>query len=346
MSTGSDATKAVVGEDLRVLADPFEGSGPGSGAGERSPRDMPGEGESTDQRSAVVLYNNNAGSATVDPEEIGKRLEDLGFEARVFRTDSPAEIGPLLADSEGLVVVAGGDGTVREVVKRLLQKPRPLALLPFGTANNIARTLGLEGSWQQVVESLSEPRRVPLDVAVARGPWGSEIVLEGAGAGLFANILTAYRPKEGKNLLRALGAAANELGIDEPVRYRIELDGKELDGEYLLVEAMNMRAVGPRLSLAPAADPSDGLLDLVLVRADRRDALLTYVTALINGGLAELPSVEIVRGSRLRIHWRGSAFHVDSLPFCEEAREAKSKAYSAQLEIKPGALEVWLPKQA
>lgn len=305
-------------------------------------------GERTDvatagRPEATLIYNAHAGSgAGPDAEELVSLLDDAGFEARYRPTESAADLDQIFKDDAGLVVVAGGDGTIREVAKRLVNKPRPLAIIPLGTANNTARSLGIDGNVAQLIAGLRSPRRQRLDVARARGPWGDEFMLEGAGLGLFANVLAAYNPEAGKSLMRAVAAAANNLG-DAPVRCRIELDGERLDGDFLMVEILNMQAVGPRLALAPEADPGDGLLDLVLVRHENRDAWLAYLRGLVTKGLRKLPSVEVLRGRELKINWRGSAFHVDAQPYCEGGLGSDTKRFSAKIELVPGAIELWLP---
>jgi hypothetical protein len=61
--------------------------------------------------------------------------------------------------------------------------------------------------------------------------------------------------------------------------YEVRATGEDLSGESLAVEAMNIRQIGPRLLLAPDADPGDGLLDLVLVPSSARDAFAAYVAS-------------------------------------------------------------------
>ncbi|MEX2535819.1 MAG: diacylglycerol kinase family protein [Trueperaceae bacterium] len=302
-----------------------------------------GSASSDASRSATLIYNPKAGGGGgPEPETLQEMLSEAGYEPSYRATEAPEELDAIFRESQGLIVVAGGDGTFREVVRRLYGKERPVTLLPLGTANNAARSLGIQGSLGQVVAGLQQPQKVHLDVAKARGPWGEEFVLEGAGLGMFANILSAYRPDVGKSLVRAVTAAVNTFG-DNPVRCRVELDGERMDGEYLLLEVMNMRAIGPRLQLAPDADPTDGLLDVVLVKYENRDAWLAYFRGLMTSGLSDLPSVEVKRGRKLKVNWRASAFHVDGQTLCEDARESETKTFSALIEVIPGALEVWLP---
>jgi hypothetical protein len=72
-----------------------------------------------------------------------------------------------------LVAVAGGDGTVASVARRMVGRGIPVAVLPMGTANNIARSLGLlKKSFEELVEGWRDARRVPLDVGIVCGPWG------------------------------------------------------------------------------------------------------------------------------------------------------------------------------
>jgi diacylglycerol kinase (ATP) len=91
---------------------------------------------------------------------------------------------------------------------------------------------------------------------------------------------------------------------------KVTLDGTDLSGEYLLVEAMNIPLVGPNVPLAPGADWSDGLLDLVLVTERERPALSDYLRARIGGSAAPL-ELPVRRGRRVVLRASPSELHVD-----------------------------------
>jgi diacylglycerol kinase family enzyme len=91
---------------------------------------------------------------------------------------------------------------------------------------------------------------------------------------------------------------------------RVVADGSDLSGDYLLVAALNVGQIGPRVELAPHADPCDGLLDLVLVREDDREALGSYLDALADGERTSL-HVPVRRVRRLAVGWPSEGGHLD-----------------------------------
>ena len=96
--------------------------------------------------------------------------------------------------------MAGGDGTVAKVARRLVKSRSkiPMSVLPLGTANNVARTLGFDISAEAVIAGLKKGKTSSFDVGIARGPWGKRYFFEGAGAGLFADYLSAPRKEKEK----------------------------------------------------------------------------------------------------------------------------------------------------
>jgi diacylglycerol kinase family enzyme len=89
------------------------------------------------------------------------------------------------------VLVAGGDGTVGKIARHLIGRKIPLSVLPLGTANNLARTLGFHPSVETLIAQLKDGESSKFDVGLARGPWGKRYFFEGAGAGLLAEYLRA-----------------------------------------------------------------------------------------------------------------------------------------------------------
>ena len=289
----------------------------------------------------TLIHNPSAGGAgLVSSADLEAALCGVGLEATHRPTSEEADLDKVLRQPGELVVVAGGDGTVRAVASRLAGSGVPLVIVPMGTANNFGTSLGLVGKPLELIAGLAQPSRRRVDVGRVHGPWGETVFLEGAGLGVFAAAMAAYGPEDGKSPMRALSAALRTLPGYSAPECRLILDGSERRGNFVLVEAMNTPAIGPRLRLAPEADPSDGWLEVVSVEEDGRVGLTSYLTGLLAGGLEALPNVTVSRARTLRLEWSGSPLHADAdILVGPDASEPQW----AEISLEPGALEVWLP---
>lgn len=299
---------------------------------------------------ATLIYNHNARLApTVSAGQLQRALREAGYRPVYTPTIREEDLDSALADADGgLVLAAGGDGTVRAVATRLLDREVALSVLPLGTANNIARTLGVEGEPDALVRALADPCKRDFDVGLVKTPWARRIFLEAMGFGFYADTLAAYRPKEPKSVLRAISAFTQTLPDYRARRFRIRLDGQDLSGDYLLVEVLNTTAFGPRLTVAPAADVADGLFEVLRIRQQERESFVGYIVSLFAAELADLPSVETSQGRRLEVKWTGFPLHIDGEvhpPADVELRPVPENDLRVTVEVLPQVLEFWLPKQ-
>jgi diacylglycerol kinase (ATP) len=305
-----------------------------------------------DPRTATyvtVIQNPDSGTGGPDRDHLVRLLVDEGFSV-TYRSTRDQDWERVLDDPGDLVLVGGGDGTVGHIAERLVGRGVPLALLPLGTANNIAKSLNLSGPVEATVAGLrrASPRR--LDAGTVRGPWGTRHFLEGVGLGLFARTMCLMderdkagriEPVEGQEALtRDLRYLARTLEQLDSEKWQIEADGNDRSGEYLLCEVMNIRSVGPNLVLAPEADSGDGWLDLVLARPDDRHQLLAYIAARIAGRESSL-DLPVERVRRVRIVG-GQEVQVDD---DIERPSENPGAVGAMLDIgiEAGVLEVLVP---
>lgn len=296
----------------------------------------------TQHRRARLIYNSTAGRASrIRPDDLLAALSDAGFSTVYDPTSSEAEIDAALQGEGDLVVAAGGDGTVRAVATRLVGRGVPLVIVPLGTANNVAAAVGVDGVPPlELLKGLHEPEFRKLDVGVVRGPWGADYFLESAGAGLYADLLRAYSPEQGRSLLRAAKSAVQVLPGYQAGDWRLTLDGKGVSGRYLLIEAMNTPCLGMRNCLAPDADPTDGKLDIVLVAEDDRVGLLAFFTQTVAGNVASLPNVAVHQVRELRFEWAGTPIHSDEVLRTEVDSDGPG---TLEIDALAGALELWIP---
>lgn len=247
-------------------------------------------------------------------------LADAGHEARY----TAARRGGALPafDGDDLILVAGGDGTVGRTIRRLPDDSPPIAILPLGTANNVAVALGVRGSPRSIIRGLAASTVRPFDVGTITGNGTSERFVESAGLGVFARVLRDARREKaaadhdvtGRDLAWRPGDRLRRMMSREaPVRRRIIADDTDLSGRCLFVAVLNIPVIGPRLSLAPAADPSDGYLDLLVVRPDDRAPMDAYLEAIATDQPCPKFPLETIRCRRVELDWDVSSGHLDDL---------------------------------
>ncbi|HWI15547.1 MAG TPA: diacylglycerol kinase family protein [Burkholderiales bacterium] len=268
----------------------------------------------------ITLVHNPGAGDDGNPQaaELQQLIRSAGHEVICVSCEQEDWTEGLGLDSD-LVAVAGGDGTVGRAAKALVGRNVPFTAIPMGTANNISRTLGLvEKPVPELIASWQHSRSVAFDVGIARGPWGERYFLEGCGAGLFActmpeadaSATLEHLPRAEARVAYALQMLRERIDDCAVQALQLRLDGRELSGEYVLAEAMNMEYVGPNLYLAPACDLHDGLLDVVLVPAAQREHLRAYLAEWQNGALWP-PHLPTYRGTRLEMAWTGYEVHID-----------------------------------
>jgi diacylglycerol kinase family enzyme len=290
---------------------------------------------------ATLIYNPQAKNASnLTPEQILEALRQAGYDASYTPTSKEEDLDGVLENAKDLVVVAGGDGSIRAVATRLLKRNTKIVPLSMGTANNIARTLALNGNPQEIIAGLVDPVERTLDIGCVTTPQGTDYFLEAMGIGMFADILERYNPEDGKSIARSIQSLLQTLNDYQPKFFHVNVDGQDLSGSYILFEIMNTPTMGYHYLLAPDAKPDDGLFDLVLVHAKQREKYVTFIKSVLTGTLERLPEVSIQRGRKLEIAWRGFPLHIDGEVI--EGKEWVANNGSSSMD-EPGLLDVAKP---
>jgi diacylglycerol kinase (ATP) len=265
----------------------------------------------------LVYHNPNAGHGDVPKDVLIEQLQRSGHEVAWLEKNGDASLDAALAQPLDAVVVVGGDGSVGAVGRKLAGRPVPIGILPAGTANNIASSLG--ATPDNLIDLLASGRTTAFDVGWVEGLGKRRRFLEGVGLGAFAEaaaLLAARgddRSVEGRadELARDLRVLAEHVRRLEPCECALELDGREITGAFLMIEVTIGGLIGPNLRLSAGAVPSDGLLDVTLVEVAERSELLAFVTA-GPGREAVSPTFGTIRAHRVRLQLPGGRdVHVD-----------------------------------
>jgi YegS/Rv2252/BmrU family lipid kinase len=242
----------------------------------------------------LALIANPQSGAGPDPDELAERLRALGAEVRVWPVDQVGQ-----ADGERLVA-AGGDGTVGCCAARAAELRAELAVVPAGTANDFARAFALPTALDEALE-LAARGTATRQVEIGRIEDGPEFV-NVVNAGLApeaARAATPLKPKLGP-LAYAVGALKAGL-TTAPLDCRVEVDGSEFfKGRAWQVIVSCTGAFGGG-SAVGAADPLDGELDVTVLPAGPRPALVRRAYGLRRGTITEQSGVLHARGARVQL---------------------------------------------
>jgi diacylglycerol kinase (ATP) len=297
----------------------------------------------------TLIHNPGAGDDNTQPsaDRIIQLIRKAGHKTKYFASKDKKWKKALKKPCD-IIAVAGGDGTVGSVARRLVDSRIPIAVLPMGTANNIANTIGVTGrTFEDLIAGWNTAHCVNFDAGVAKGPWGIEYFIEGFGVGLFAetmfridngqhpHVLRAEDPEE--EISEALKALKKQLSSYPAKELTVRLDGQDLSGDYYMLEALNVRYLGPNLDLVPRAQTNDGLLDVVFVAKGEQAKLRRYISDHLQHKRSRV-KLTVRQGRHLQVEWKSSQVHIDDMTWPEDKDAQKVRSMAIDIKTDPGAL--------
>jgi diacylglycerol kinase (ATP) len=258
----------------------------------------------------LLITNADAGNT----DELGSALEVLQGHAsvEVCETSNPGELdGVLHRAGSRRIVVAGGDGSLHAVVATLHRRNdlagRVLGLLPLGTGNDFARTVGMPLDPVEAAKAIVSGIARPMDLIVDEL---GEVVVNAVHTG--ASALASRRGATWKERLGpfGLGIVAYPLGtalaaVRPPsLRLRVEVDGElvaDVDRHVLMVAVGNGASVGGGTEVTPDADPQDGKADVLVSFATAPLARVGYALDMLRRTHPERGDVVYLRGSQVSV---------------------------------------------
>ncbi len=289
-----------------------------------------------------LLHNPKAGDEGHAKEALLSQIEAAGFECRYSSTKSWD--WDSFEDDIDMVAIAGGDGTVRKVTKKLLarkviDKSFPIAVLPLGTANNISKTLQVYGRTEDLIRSWQNGKLKMYDVGKIYNIDDTFFFLESFGYGLFPYLMQEMKKQDKertdtpeKSIQTALEILHSIALSYEPKECTLIVDGKDYSGKYILAEVMNIRSIGPNLFLSQYGDPGDGEMEVVLLPEEDKEKFAAYILHKLKGN-DETFYFKTIKAKKVTISWNGTHVHADDAVLkVKENTEVK-------IEIRPGLLE-------
>lgn len=293
------------------------------------------------RRRTRVIWNATAGSKgglptnTVDESRIRALMSRAGLDGELVVTgsadDARAEADDAVRRGYDLVVAAGGDGTVGTVADRLLGSDTALAILPFGSVMNIARSLGLPRDGEAAADVIARGRVVTIDVGeVGRAPF-YEAGSVGMNAAMFREA-QRFDSGDWSSIARTLWVALRY----RPARMSIDLDDRTVRTRALMVTVSNGPYTGAGMTVAPHARLDDGQFDVRVFRRFSRTRLLRHLVSIAFGRYRYAPEVDTYRSRTVRIE------SARPLPARADGRDLGTTP--VEFSIRPKALRVVVPE--
>lgn len=236
--------------------------------------------------------------------DVLERLDRAGIETSCYATtgegDATREAAEAVSRGYDIIIAAGGDGTLNEVVNGMAGKENlpPLGVFPLGTTNDFARAMGIPRRWEDYCDLVIENKVRSIDIGKANDRYFINI----AGGGSLTE-LTYEVPSRLKTLIGQLAYYLK--GIEKmtslsPTKLIIDAEGYELlEGEFMLFLIANTNSVGGFEKLAPDAEIDDGLLDVIAVRKCNLAEFIRLVSLAVRGEHFNDPHVLYLKTQRM-----------------------------------------------
>jgi diacylglycerol kinase (ATP) len=258
-------------------------------------------------KRARLIYNPTSGREILKRNlpEILQKLEIAGYEASCHATTGAGdatEAARLAVEREyDIVIAAGGDGTIHEVVNGLAEQDyRPkLGIIPAGTTNDFARALHIPRDIGPAVDIITKGELIPVDI----GRINDRYFINIAGGGRLTE-LTYEVPSKLKTMLGQLAyylKGMEMLPSIKPSEVSIEYDGKLFEGEAMLFLVGLTNSIGGFEKLAPDSSINDGLFSLLILKKTNLAEFIRIATLALRGEHVNDPNVIYTQANRIKV---------------------------------------------
>jgi diacylglycerol kinase (ATP) len=256
---------------------------------------------------AKLIFNLEAGKSGESPIQLTEILselqdQDIISEVYVAKTNTVVKQVVKRAQHDGtdLIIASGGDGTVTRVATAMMDSTLTLGIIPTGTRNNLAVSLGIPSSIPDAVAILRSGKKVQVDVGKAKLDGESHWFFEALSMGLMSETHSAADDVQKGDLSR-VGELVSTIVSSTPSQVDLKLDDEKVHHEESVhvVLIANMPYIGANLHIAPDVSFSDNLLDIFLFSDMTKAQLITTAIRSAAGPLDD--SVKHFRARKVKI---------------------------------------------
>jgi diacylglycerol kinase (ATP) len=289
-------------------------------------------------RRVLLIVNRKSRTGAEQLETAEACLRAQGLEVIALGVDAPREIPKAIqarASEIHLVALGGGDGTLNVACEAILDARLPFAILPLGTANDLARTLGIPSKLEDACAVAAKGLKYRIDLGRANGKYFFNVASIGLSVTVARSIDSATKRRWGPAGYAL--TVIRTLGKQRPFRARIRCDGRVLVVHAIQVAVGNGRHSGGGMTVAADAAIDDNLLHLYSISPLSLLRLLLLAPALRTGWQGRFEGVHRLCGTRIDIDTRR--------PFPVSTDGEVTTQTPVQFEVVPAAIEVMVPPE-
>ena len=256
-------------------------------------------------RRALFLVNRQASQAQQNLDQAFDQLRALGLELFEESPDSPRGLSDLIRryrDRVDLVVIGGGDGSLNAAADGLVDSQAPLGILPLGTANDLARTLGIPTDLAGACRVIAAGHTRRIDLGWVNGKHFFNVASIGLTVAIAEQLSKKTKSRWG--VLAYLLTAARVAWKARPFRAEIRCGDGTLRTKTVQIAVGNGRHYGGGMTVAADATIDDGMLDLYSLEVEHWWQLIPLLPALRQGSLASWPRARTLRGTEFQVSLR------------------------------------------
>ena len=249
------------------------------------------------------------------PDMATQYLAKNNFDSEYVFTERPGHAYEIASEivkgNTDILVAVGGDGTINEVASALLGSGKKMGIVPYGSGNGLARSLGIPMSDKQAILRLNKLNATCIDT----GELNGKKFFNMAGMGFDAHISTLFAKGVKRGLHGYIKTTLSEISSYRPLHYRLEIDGKIYERDAFMISIANSSQFGNNAHISPFASLTDGFLDICITKPFPLCHFPVLGYQMFNKSTHRSKYIEIIRGKEIRIfrEFKG-AVHLDGEP--------------------------------
>ena len=216
------------------------------------------------------------------------------------------------ANSKGInaVIAIGGDGTLNECMKSLVNTETALGVIPCGSGNGFANHIGMKPNIKEAIKQIKYSKIISIDSCTINNlPF-----LNIAGIGFDAHIAKLFSKSKKRGFLKYLQLILKELMYD-PQEYNISYNNNKQKFNAYMISIANASEYGNNIKIAPMANIQDGLLDIVIVKKFPKWEIPFFLYKAYQGKTYLSKHVDIIQTNKMQIHAKNTLIHLDGEPY-------------------------------